>query len=119
MDVYQIIGLCVACVAVGALGMHAHNFAVGRAVAYERQRSEKREERLRSERDSYQKLYRQSQATMAQMNAEQANSAGYEDGYRAACKDLEADGISASVNNAIMNGLRNGDGVSLRIMNHH
>lgn len=118
MDVIQIIALCAVLITVGATCMHAHNFAVARAVAYERQRAEKREERLRSERDNYMRLHQQATATIHKMQVAEANSAGYEDGYRAAYKDLESEEISASVNNAICNGLREGGAVSLRILNH-
>jgi|GEM_PF-5146956 len=118
LDVLQIIGLCVACLAIGATCMHAHSFAVGRAVAYERQRAEKREERLRAERDSYMKLYQQMTAKMQEMEKLEANAAGYEDGYRTACRDLEADSLSAGVSSTIYSSLRKGGAVSLRILNH-
>ena len=118
MDIFQIIGLCAVCIAIGATCMHAHNFAVARAAAYERQRAEKREERLRSERDNYAQLLAAANKSIAQMQIEQANSSGYEDGYRAACHNMEADSFSANVSNAIYNSLRDGGAVSLRILNH-
>lgn len=118
MDVFQIIGLCVACIAVGATCMHAHNCTVARAVAYERQRAEKREERIRSERDNLRSLYQQTVTTIQSMKVEQANSAGYEDGYRACYKDMGSDEIGAGMNNFICEGLRKGGAVSVRILNH-
>lgn len=114
----QILALCACCVAVGAVCIQAHNWAINQAVARERARGEKREERLRSERDNYAKLFSSAQARIAQMQTEQAEAAGYEDGYRACYKDLASDEMGAGMNNVICEGLRNGGAVAVRILNH-
>ena len=119
MDIFQAIGLIAACLTVGATLMHAHYWAVGQAVAHERQKADAQAQQLRAERDSYRRLHEAAVQTIQQLRLEQANSAGYEDGYRAAYKDAEAEGFSASVNDAIYTGLRDGSSVSLRILNHH
>ena len=118
MDMIQTLALCACCLAVGAVCMHAHNWAINQAVARERQRAEKREERLRSERDNHAKLLTSAQAHIAQMQVEQAEAAGYEDGYRACYKDLASDEVGAGMNNVICEGLRNGGAVAVRILNH-
>lgn len=118
MDMIQILALCACCVAAGAVCMHAHNWAINQAVAREHARGERREERLRSERDNNAKLLSSAQAHIAQMQVEQAEAAGYEDGYRACYKDLASDEVGAGMNNVICEGLRNGGAVAVRILNH-
>lgn len=118
MDYIQAIAVIMCGIAIGAVAMHAHNWAIDTAVARERQRAEKREERLRSERDNLRNLYQQTVAAIQSMKIEQANSAGYEDGYRACYKDMGSDEIGAGMNNVICEGLRNGGAVSVRILNH-
>lgn len=118
MDMIQILALCACCLAAGAVCMHAHNCAINQAVAREHARGERREERLRSERDNYAKLLTSAQARIAQMQVEQAEAAGYEDGYRACYKDLASDEVGAGMNNVICEGLRNGGAVAVRILSH-
>lgn len=116
MDYIVAIAILMCGVAMGALCMHAHNFAINRAVEYERQRSAKREDRLRSERDNYATLYQQASETIEQLHVEQSNAAGYEDGYRACYKDTTADAFSASVSNAIYDSLKNGKSVRMSVL---
>lgn len=116
MDYIQAITIIMCGIAIGAVAMHAHNWSINQAVARERQRAEKREDRLRSERDNYAGLYQTTSNTIQQMQVERANESGYEDGYRSCAKDMSADSVSASVNDAIFKGLQQGKSIRLGIM---
>ena len=83
------------------------------AVDHERKRAEKREERLRDQRDAHTVAEEQAKEELVQLRIEQANSAGYVDGYNAC---LQENGLDA-VQGILDKGLRDGKRIVCSVFN--
>lgn len=109
--------LVLAGTALGASAMYVHHCSVNRAILRERERSDRREDRLRSERDNYINLYKQAVATIEQLHLDQANSAGYEDGWHACYNEVNTTVYTDSLSDVLKNSLHNGKTVRMSVVN--
>ena len=112
------LGFFLAGAIVGAACMHySHNKALI-AAENERKRAEKRESRLVEERNAYQAASESWKLQFTDMRIDQANSAGYVDGYNAARREMEADQNADFAIDTLSKGLRDGKRISWTVINH-
>ena len=112
------LGFFLAGALVGAVCMHYSHNKVLIAAANERRRAEKRENRLTDERNAYQAAAESWKHQITDMRIEQANSAGYIDGYNSARHEMEAEQSSDFAIDTLTKGFRDGKRVSWTVINH-
>ena len=102
----------------GAAAMWSSNTRAMKAAAKERALSERREIRLLEERDACQAACESWRMQTAEMRIDQANNAGYLDGYNACRRELEAAQSADAVSDTISQALRDGKRVSWSVIGH-
>lgn len=113
-----ILGIFLAGALVGAAIMFSSNHRASLAADRERARCEKREERLRKERDAFAASADQYREQLTQMRIDQANAAGYED-WRAAAQQESGSQYAAGAMTELFNrSLRDGKSVVVGIRGH-
>ena len=113
-----ILGIFLAGALVGAAIMFSSNHRASLAADRERARGEKREERLRKERDAHAAAADQYREQLTQMRIEQANSAGYEDGRAAAQQETDNQYAAGAMTDLFNQSLRDGKSVVVGIRGH-
>jgi len=103
--------------AAGAACMWCSCVQARNAAENERKRAEKREARFSEERFALRADADNAREGLARMQIEQANSAGYMDGYNAGRRDAENEQVSEFANGILKQGLQDGKRVSWTIFN--
>ena len=102
------IAIFIAGMVVGALVMFSSFRRMQIAVRNERKRGEQREERISRERDLHQAAAERVRDQLEQLRIDQANSAGYVDGWRACQKEFQDADDLENANSLLRSGLRDG-----------
>lgn len=89
-----------------------------KAADNERRRMEKRESKLIDERNAFRADSEHWQQEVTAMRIDQANSAGYVDGYNACRRETEADQTAAFSEDLITRSLRDGKNVAWAVYHH-
>ena len=84
----------------------------------ERRRAEKRESKLVEERNAFQASSERWKLEITDMRVDQANSAGYVDGYNAARREMEAEQTAGFAFDTLNKGFLEGKRVSWTVINH-
>lgn len=111
------LGFFLAGALVGAVCMWGSCTRANMAAECERRKAEKRENRLVQERNAHQASSETWKQTVADMRIDQANSAGYVDGYNAARREIDAEQAASISGELIARSLRDGKRISWRVIN--
>lgn len=112
------LGFFLAGALVGAAWMWSSCNRARIAADNERRRMEKRESRLIDERNAFQASSERWMMEVSDMRVDQANSAGYVDGYNAARREMEAEQNADFAIDTLTKGFRDGKRVSWTVINH-
>ena len=112
------LGFFLAGALVGAACMWCSNKRAFMAAENERRLAESRETKLAKEREACRSAGESWRLQLMDMQIEQANSAGYLDGYNACCRDMENRKDAGYAIDTIAQGLRDGKRVFWTVINH-